>query len=138
MISRRDCSQIKDSFVPTVPSVPKQKKPPVGQHPCDSRKFKQNRISFDAFGLETRLKKGPPATAESPQVFPSVPNIKVLQQESLSNASENSKNTPKWGVFGAAGQIRTADLILTKDALYLLSYSSIWRPRWGSNPRPPA
>ena len=27
-------------------------------------------------------------------------------------------------VFGAAGKIRTADLILTKDALYLLSYSS--------------
>ena len=26
--------------------------------------------------------------------------------------------------FGAAGRIRTADLILTKDALYLLSYSS--------------
>ena len=44
----------------------------------------------------------------------------------------------KTGCFGAAGQIRTADLILTKDALYLLSYSSIWRPRWGSNPRPPA
>ena len=39
---------------------------------------------------------------------------------------------------GAAGQIRTADLILTKDALYRLSYSSKWRPRWGSNPRPPA
>ena len=33
-------------------------------------------------------------------------------------------------LFGAAGRIRTADLILTKDALYLLSYSSIWRPRW--------
>ena len=29
---------------------------------------------------------------------------------------------------GAAGQIRTADLILTKDALYLLSYSSISPP----------
>ena len=28
--------------------------------------------------------------------------------------------------FGAARQIRTADLILTKDALYLLSYSSIF------------
>ena len=27
-------------------------------------------------------------------------------------------------VFGAADQIRTGDLILTKDALYLLSYSS--------------
>ena len=40
--------------------------------------------------------------------------------------------------FGAAGRIRTADLILTKDALYLLSYSSEWRPRRDSNPRPPA
>ena len=49
---------------------------------------------------------------------------------------------------GAAGQIRTADLILTKDALYLLSYSSkayaphnerhMWRPRRDLNPRPPA
>ena len=28
-------------------------------------------------------------------------------------------------ILGAAGRIRTADLILTKDALYLLSYSSI-------------
>ena len=27
---------------------------------------------------------------------------------------------------GAAGRIRTADLILTKDALYLLSYSSMY------------
>ena len=34
--------------------------------------------------------------------------------------------------FGAAGQIRTADLILTKDALYLLSYSSkVHAPRKG-------
>ena len=46
---------------------------------------------------------------------------------------------PKFSMlFGAAGQIRTADLILTKDALYLLSYSSKWRPGRGSNPRPPA
>ena len=44
---------------------------------------------------------------------------------------------------GAAGQIRTADLILTKDALYLLSYSSIeailkiaiWRRGRDLNPR---
>ena len=33
-------------------------------------------------------------------------------------------------LFGAAGRIRTADLILTKDALYRLSYSSKWD--WGS------
>ena len=31
---------------------------------------------------------------------------------------------------GAAGQIRTADLILTKDALYRLSYSSMAVPKW--------
>ena len=35
--------------------------------------------------------------------------------------------------FGAAGQIRTADLILTKDALYLLSYSSkVYAPKKGA------
>ena len=33
---------------------------------------------------------------------------------------------PRWGYssFGADSQIRTGDLILTKDALYLLSYIS--------------
>ena len=35
-------------------------------------------------------------------------------------------------LFGAAGQIRTADLILTKDALYLLSYSSIYGDQEGA------
>ena len=39
-----------------------------------------------------------------------------------------NKKTPeirRFQVFrGAAGRIRTADLILTKDALYRLSYSS--------------
>ena len=34
--------------------------------------------------------------------------------------------------FGAAGRIRTADLILTKDALYLLSYSSIYGDQEGA------
>ena len=34
----------------------------------------------------------------------------------------------RFKAFGAARQIRTADLILTKDALYLLSYSSISGP----------
>ena len=35
---------------------------------------------------------------------------------------------------GAAGRIRTADLILTKDALYLLSYSSILATKKGLEP----
>ena len=38
--------------------------------------------------------------------------------------------------IGAANQSWTGDLILTKDALYLLSYSSVWRPGTGSNRRP--
>ena len=35
---------------------------------------------------------------------------------------------------GAAGRIRTADLILTKDALYLLSYSSKLATKKGLEP----
>ena len=65
-----------------------------------------------------------------------------LQNRIRSKSCKKQKKTPKIRrfqvLFGAAGRIRTADLILTKDALYRLSYSSIWRPRWGSNPRPPA
>ena len=42
---------------------------------------------------------------------------------------KQNKNRPNLAIqaenVGAAGRIRTADLILTKDALYLLSYSSI-------------
>ena len=38
---------------------------------------------------------------------------------------EKEKASTEVEAFGAAGRIRTADLILTKDALYLLSYSSI-------------
>ena len=44
----------------------------------------------------------------------------------------------RFKAFGAARQIRTADLILTKDALYRLSYSSKWRRGRDLNPRPPA
>ncbi len=36
------------------------------------------------------------------------------------------------GFRGAARQIRTADLILTKDALYRLSYSSMFVPQRGT------
>ena len=40
----------------------------------------------------------------------------------------------KSGAFGAAGQIRTADLILTKEALYLLSDSSMMATKRGLEP----
>ena len=115
-----------DSLVPTVPSVPKQKKPVVGQHLCDSKFFKQNRNSLYGFGLETRLKKGPPATDESPQVFPSVPNTETNRNKTLSNALKNRKNTPKWGVFGAAGQIRIPLSGCFQVFLYIISCQSVW------------
>ena len=41
------------------------------------------------------------------------------------NIGNKKSRTLSCSGFGAARQIRTADLILTKDALYLLSYSSI-------------
>ena len=47
-------------------------------------------------------------------------SIKKLQKQ-----NKNRSNLTIQAVnVGAAGRIRTADLILTKDALYLLSYSS--------------
>ena len=35
-------------------------------------------------------------------------------------------NAFAFGIFGAAKQIRTADLVITNDVLYHLSYSSIF------------
>ena len=48
-----------------------------------------------------------------------------LSEKVLENKKNPAFSKEKAGLSGAAGQIRTADLILTKDALYLLSYSSI-------------
>ena len=49
-----------------------------------------------------------------------------LKRSAVRIPTDAKKRPPQWGnrFSGAAGQIRTADLILTKDALYLLSYSS--------------
>ena len=63
------------------------------------------------------------------------PRIQILSayadraDEAASFRMEDKKMTkakePR-SFFGAASQIRTGDLILTKDALYRLSYSSIF------------
>ena len=42
----------------------------------------------------------------------------------LHSDTKNLRSSEASEIFGAAIQIRTGDLILTKDALYLLSYSS--------------
>ncbi len=52
-------------------------------------------------------------------------NTPFFGNEVAPRAKEKPRNRCGYRVFfGAAGQIRTADLILTKDALCLLSYSS--------------
>ena len=49
----------------------------------------------------------------------------ILTHTIFSVFATKKHRKPKFSMlFGAAGQIRTADLILTKDALYRLSYSS--------------
>ena len=40
--------------------------------------------------------------------------------------------------LGASGRSRTNDTRIFSPLLYQLSYRGIWRPRRGSNPRPPA
>ena len=50
---------------------------------------------------------------------------KGMRSPVLPTVKENLQNPKALKVSGAAIQIRTGDLILTKDALYLLSYSSI-------------
>ena len=45
---------------------------------------------------------------------------------------------PVFQHHGASGRSRTNDTRIFSPLLYQLSYRGIWRPRWGSNPRPPA
>ena len=55
--------------------------------------------------------------------------MKIRKAALVPKVAKSKRKHPKSEDFrccsGAAGRIRTADLILTKDALYLLSYSSI-------------
>lgn len=77
----------------------------------------------------------------------------MLKAARICKENQKQKNAPKSedlgaSTYGAAGQTRTADLVITNDVLYHLSYSSIffpagktcgkWRPRRDLNPRPPA
>ena len=45
---------------------------------------------------------------------------------------------PVFQHHGASGRSRTNDTRIFSPLLYQLSYRGKWRPRWGSNPRPPA
>ena len=68
------------------------------------------------------------------QVFPSFPSAFLRKYKRNLYPRKTKKKHPKTGCFGAAGRIRTADLILTKDALYLLSYSSKMATKKGLEP----
>ena len=57
----------------------------------------------------------------------------ILTHTKKSKIATTNPRKPKFSrVFGADRQIRTADLILTKDALYRLSYISISVPQKGN------
>ena len=79
----------------------------------------------------------------TPQIRRKLPSERYLSRKkrlprSLTHTSKciftaKKHRKPKFSMlFGAAGRIRTADLILTKDALYLLSYSSIYGDQEGA------
>ena len=59
---------------------------------------------------------------------------RILTKDALCVFAMKKKSSDLSRSFGAAGRIRTADLILTKDALYLLSYSSILATEKGLEP----
>ena len=65
-------------------------------------------------------------------------STKIRKIVFVQKVAEIKRKHPKSEDFrccsGAAGRIRTADLILTKDALYLLSYSSILATKKGLEP----
>ena len=50
--------------------------------------------------------------------------LRLLRSRGMPEKAKKPVIVAITGFFGAADQIRTGDLILTKDALYLLSYSS--------------
>ena len=66
--------------------------------------------------------------------FPDRPFCVPCLQAFRRRRIKKKKPRRKTRFFGAARQIRTADLILTKDALYLLSYSSVLATQNGLEP----
>ena len=99
-------------------------------------KKKKLRLKVEAFGAAGRIR-----TAQfTPRngSFAGTPDLRfnVLRTDEVGwpDLHKKKKLRHKVGAFGAAGRIRTADLILTKDALYLLSYSSILATEKGLEP----
>ena len=77
---------------------------------------------------------------ELPEVRRCAANLRLPIIQEVGSSNGTSSNIAKergqtgLSLSGAAGQIRTADLILTKDALCLLSYSSKMATRKGLEP----
>ena len=80
----------------------------------------------------------PPTSPHETYGFAGTPDLgfDVLRTDEVGGSLlyKKKKLRHKVEAFGAAGRIRTADLILTKDALYLLSYSSILATEKGLEP----
>ena len=69
-----------------------------------------------------------------PQFVPKCPHGFSTINSTFQNCIKKYPKPKVLSTFGAAGRIWTADLILTKDALYLLSYSSILATKKGLEP----
>ena len=90
----------------------------------------QNPKALKVSGAAIQIRTGVHVPRSRLRGSPERPRIEMrfaqgMRSPVLPTVKENLQNPKALKVSGAAIQIRTGDLILTKDALYLLSYSSI-------------
>ena len=98
---------------------------------CNKKKCSETRKSRSIYGAAIQIRTGVHVPRSRLRGSPERPRIEMrfVQGDEVSSLSCNKKKCSETrksrSIYGAAIQIRTGDLILTKDALYLLSYSSI-------------
>ena len=95
-----------------------------------NKKCSETRKSRSIYGAAIQIRTGVHVPRSRLRGSPERPRIEMrfAQGDEVSSLSCNKKcseTRKSRSIYGAAIQIRTGDLILTKDALYLLSYSSI-------------
>ena len=94
------------------------------------KKCSETRKFRSIYGAAIQIRTGVHVPRSRLRGSPERPRIRMrfaqgMRSPVLPTVKENLQNPKALKVSGAAIQIRTGDLILTKDALYLLSYSSI-------------
>ena len=82
-------------------------------------------VDFRAFGADSQIRTGTAHNADALFTVMRSP-LRSNGGRQFENYENKKDRSPRRAtdLFGADSQIRTGDLILTKDALYLLSYIS--------------